>query len=359
MNSILSFILVLGLLILVHELGHFITAKLFGIKVLKFSLGFGPRVFSRQYGETEYLLSALPLGGYVKMLGEQPDEAVDADQAQRSFSVRPVWQRFLVVLAGPLSNLIAALAIFAVVTLIVGIPHPLPTTEIGQITPGSPAEKAGIKTGDVILAIGGKPITTWQEVSETIKGGNGQTLALTIRRGQDRIELSGTPARSEVKNLFGEVVDTRYMLGIAQKESLRYEPATLPSACRSALEQTWFYIELTVLSLWKIVQRVVPASQIGGPIMIAQMAGQQLANGWADLFSFMAVLSINLGIINLFPVPILDGGHLFFFSIEAIRKKPLTLQAQAHLQRVGIILLATLMLFAFYNDIVRLFGKGA
>lgn len=358
MNSIISFIIVLGVLIFVHEFGHFLIAKMFGIKVLKFSLGFGPTLIAKQYGETEYVISALPLGGYVKMLGEQPDEEVASDDMERSFSSKAVWKRFLVVLAGPLSNLISAVVIFSLVTLITGIPHPLPSTEIGQITPGSPAAKAGLRTGDVIKAINGKAITTWQEVSDTIKNGGGQTLVVTVQRGKETLSLSGAPARSEVKNIFGEVVDTRFMLGIAQKQSLRYEPTTIAGACRSGLEQTWFYIDLTMMSLWKILQRVVPASQLGGPILIAQMAGEQMKAGWLNLFSFMAVLSVNLGIINLFPIPILDGGHLLFFSIEAVRRKPLTLQVQARLQQIGIALLASLMLLVFYNDFVRLFSKG-
>jgi len=357
MNSIVSFIIVLGVLIFVHEFGHFIIAKLFGIKVLKFALGFGPKLISKQYGETEYLICALPLGGYVKMLGEQPNEEVSVEQKRRSFAAKAVWKRFLVVLAGPLSNLISAVFIFSLVTLITGIPHPLPSTEIGQITPGSPAERAGFLVGDVILAINDKPISTWEEVSATIKNGAGQTLSLTVKRSQETIWLSGTPAKSEVKNLFGEVVDTRFMLGIAQKESLEYTPTTVTGALTSGLEQTWFYIKLTAVSLWKIIQRIIPASEMGGPIMIAQMAGQQMKAGWLQLFSFMAVLSVNLGIINLFPIPILDGGHLFFFSIEALRRKPLSLQAQERLQQVGIVLLGSLMLFVFYNDFVRIF-KG-
>lgn len=358
MNSVASFIIVLGVLIFVHEFGHFITAKLFGIKVLKFALGFGPKLIGKRYGETEYLICALPLGGYVKMLGEQPDEEVSTEQQQRSFSAKAVWKRFLVVLAGPLSNLISAVLIFSIVIFITGIPHPLPSTEIGQITPGSPAEEAGFKVGDTIQAIDDKPITTWQELSETIKSGGGKTLVLTIQRDGKVIALSGNPAKSEVKNIFGEVVDTRYLLGIAQKESLRYEPTDVVGAFSSGLEQTWFYIELTVISLWKILQRVIPASQMGGPIMIAQMAGQQMEAGWLNLFSFMAVLSVNLGIINLFPIPVLDGGHLFFFSIEALRRKPLSLQAQGRLQQVGIALLGSLMLFVFYNDFVRIFDKN-
>lgn len=357
MNSIVSFIIVLGVLIFVHEFGHFIVAKLFGVRVLKFALGFGPKLIAKQYGETEYMICALPLGGYVKMLGEQPTEEVTAELKSRSFSDKAVWKRFLVVLAGPLFNLISAVLIFFLVVLNTGIPHPLPSTEIGQITPSSPAEQAGFKTGDVILALDGKAITSWEEVSTTIKNGDGKPLTLTVKRGQTVITVTGQPAKSEVKNIFGEAVENRYMLGIAQKEALRYEPATIPAAFISALEQTWFYIELTVVSLWKIIQRVIPASEMGGPILIAQMAGKQMEAGWLHLFSFMAVLSVNLGIINLFPIPVLDGGHLFFFSIEALRRKPLTLLAQERLQQVGIVLLGSLMLFVFYNDFVRIFGS--
>ncbi|MBA3013358.1 MAG: RIP metalloprotease RseP [Proteobacteria bacterium] len=358
MNSIVSFIIVLGVLIFVHEFGHFITAKFFGIKVLKFSLGFGPKIIAKQIGETEYLLSALPLGGYVKMLGEQPNETVSAEMAGRSFAAKSVWKRFMVVLAGPISNLISAIVIFTVVILITGIPHPLPTTEIGEISPGSAAEQAGLKPGDIVVAIDGKAITSWSEVSESVKKSGGKELTVSIKRGAELIDATGAPTTSEVKNIFGEVVDTRFLLGISQKQSLRYEPATLSGAFIEGVEQTWFYIELTVLSLWKIIQRVIPASQIGGPIMIAQMAGQQMEAGWISLFSFMAVLSVNLGIINLFPIPILDGGHLVFFSIEALRRKPLTLRAQEILQQVGMFLLGSLMLFVFYNDFARLFGKG-
>ncbi|MDP2104865.1 MAG: RIP metalloprotease RseP, partial [Desulfobulbaceae bacterium] len=286
------------------------------------------------------------------------NETVSAEMAGRSFAAKSVWKRFMVVLAGPISNLISAIVIFTVVILITGIPHPLPTTEIGEISPGSAAEQAGLKPGDIVVAIDGKAITSWSEVSESVKKSGGKELTVSIKRGAELIDATGAPTTSEVKNIFGEVVDTRFLLGISQKQSLRYEPATLSGAFIEGVEQTWFYIELTVLSLWKIIQRVIPASQIGGPIMIAQMAGQQMEAGWISLFSFMAVLSVNLGIINLFPIPILDGGHLVFFSIEALRRKPLTLRAQEILQQVGMFLLGSLMLFVFYNDFARLFGKG-
>ncbi len=358
MSAVFAFIIVLGVLILVHELGHFLVAKLFRVRVLTFALGFGPRLFSLRGGETDYQVRAFPLGGYVKMLGEQPDEPVPEELRPRSFSAKPVWQRLLIVLAGPLSNLAAAVAIFSLVALIGGIPHPLPTTAIGQVAPGSPADQAGVRAEDVITAINGQKVSDWPQVFAGVKASGGRPVTLALERAGKAIEITATPAKSPVKNLFGEVVEHRYLLGITQKEVVRYEPATIVAALLDGLAQTRFYIEFTALSLWKIIQRVVPASQLGGPILIAQMAGQQLKTGWLHLMSFMAVLSVNLGIINLFPIPILDGGHILFFSVEALRRKPLTLRAQGLLQQVGIALLGSLMLLAFYNDLARLFAKG-
>lgn len=354
MNSVISFIIVLGALIFVHEFGHFITAKLFGIKVLKFSLGFGPKLIAKQFGETEYRIAAFPLGGYVKMLGEQPGEEFSDADRPRSFSDKPVWQRFLVVLAGPFSNLISALLIFFMIFAFKGLPQSIPGTEIGQITPDSPAARAEFMVGDRITEINSIATPEWNDVSEFIRASNGDELQFSIERNGQIITLTGTPDKSEVKNMFGEVVDTRFIMGITKKDEVRYEPSSLFEAFKAGVEQTWFYIYLTLMSLVKIIQRVVPASEIGGPILIAQMAGQQFETGWLNLVSFMAVLSVNLGIINLFPIPILDGGHLMFFSIEALRRKPLTLHAQERLQQIGLVLLVSLMVFVFYNDFARI-----
>jgi len=354
MNSLISFIIVLGVLIFVHEFGHFITAKLLKVKVLKFSLGFGPKLASRQCGETEYVLSALPLGGYVKMFGEQPGEEIEAAERCRSFSSRPVWHRFLIVLAGPMFNLLFALLVFSLIYFFTGIPEHVPGTQIGQVSPNSAAAAAGIKSGDTILAINGRKTTKWQNVSDLVVNSQGRELKISIKRDHRTIELSAHPKLSEVKNVFGEVVENRYLLGIAKKEAFIYKKTSLAGALKAGAEQTWSFIYLTIMSLVKIIERVIPASDMGGPILIAHMAGQQLKAGWTNLFSFMAVLSVNLGIINLFPIPILDGGHLTFFTIEALRRKPLSLQAQEVMQQIGIIILGTLMLFVFYNDIMRL-----
>jgi len=356
MTSIVSFIILLGVLIFVHEFGHFITAKLLKIKVLKFSLGFGPKLIARQWGETEYLISALPLGGYVKLFGEQPGETIAPAELRGSFSHRPVWHRFLVVLAGPLFNLLFALIVFSFIYTVAGIPEPLPGTTIATVNTSSPAAAAGIKPGDTIIKVNGRPTLKWAAVSKIIRRSEGAPITITLRRGNKSIQLKAQAKISEIKNIFGEVVGKRYLLGISKKQDLVYKRKGIIAAWQAGLTQTWSYIYLTVMTLLKVLQRVVPASDMGGPIMIANMAGQQFQAGWNSFLSFMAVLSINLGVINLFPLPILDGGHLTFFVIEAIRKKPLTLSAQEIIQQIGIILLGTLMVFVFYNDIIRLLG---
>lgn len=358
MNTITSFIIVLGVLIFVHEFGHFIIAKLFGVRVLKFSLGFGPKLISKVWGETEYLISAFPLGGYVKMLGEQPTEEVSASDQLQSFSLKPVWQRFLVVACGPIFNLLFAVFVFFVIYSVSGLPQSIEGTKIGIVTPESPAELMGVIPGDIVLSINGQQTHVWQDVSELVKQSGDRELLLIIERNGTIFEFTGQAEMKEVKNIFGEPTGKRYLLGITKSDELTYEKVSFLRAFTAGLEQTWTFIYLTLMGIIKIFQNVIPASEIGGPILIANMAGQQFEAGWTNLFSFMAVLSINLGIINLFPIPILDGGHLVFFSIEALRRKPLSMQTQEMLQQIGIVLLGSLMVFVFYNDFVRLFTQG-
>jgi len=358
MNSFLSFIVLLGLLIFVHEFGHFLFAKLFGVKVLKFSLGFGPKVFGRTYGETEYLISAFPLGGYVKMLGEQPDEEVAAEDKERSFSDKPVWQRMIVVAAGPLFNLFFAVLLFFCIFAVVGLPDLVPGTTIGDVSPDSPAAAAGLKSGDKIVAIDGNPTEKWEDVSHMVMTSEGRKLTLTIVRSGETLQLVGQPTTQPTRNLFGEVVGERYLLGISRLDELVYKKIGLGEAFLAGCNQTWAFIYLTIMGIVKIVQSVVPASELGGPIRIAQLAGERLQAGMLHWLHFMGILSINLGVLNLLPIPILDGGHLVFFSLEAVRRKPLALSTQEIWQRVGLVLLGTLMIFVFYNDIARLFGVG-
>lgn len=358
MNTILSFIIVLGILIFVHELGHFLVAKLCKVKVLKFSLGFGPKVFGRQYGDTEYLISAFPLGGYVKMCGENTEEEVTDEDLPRSFSHKTVWQRFLIVLAGPVFNILFAVFLFFLIFSIAGLPVPKSGTEIGSVTASSPAETAGLKAGDIILTINGQEAKEWADVSQLIRDSEGNPIVMTVFRDDTELEVTGQPEIQEVKNIFGEIVDERYMMGISRSTQVTYEKASLIEAFFAGISQTWMYIYLTMMGIIKIIQQVVPASELGGPILIAKMAGQQMEAGWINLFFFMGLVSVNLGILNLFPIPILDGGHLVFFSIEAIRKKPLEKKTMERFQQFGLLLLASLMVFVFYNDIARIFTKG-
>jgi regulator of sigma E protease len=357
MNTIFSFILVLGLLIFVHELGHFLFAKLFGVRVLKFSLGFGPRIVGKVIGETEYVISAFPLGGFVKMFGENPDEQqVSSEDKKASFAHKPVWQRFLVVLAGPLFNLLFAVVLFFMVFTFVGIPTSVDTTRIGKVTENSPAAVAGMQSGDAIVKIENKETTTWMDVLEAVKNSQGKPVNVSVLRGDELLTLEIVPAIDVVKNIFGEEVEKRYMIGIIKADEFTFEKTHVFGALQNACLQTWMYISLIATGFVKIIQQVIPASELGGPILIAKIAGEQMEEGWLNLIYFIGMLSVNLGILNLLPIPVLDGGHLVFLTIEGIRRKPMNERAQIVAQQVGIGLLGTLMIFVFYNDIVRLFN---
>jgi regulator of sigma E protease len=360
MNTLISFAIVLGLLIFVHEFGHFLWAKFFGVKVLKFSLGFGPKLFGRQYGETEYLVSAFPLGGYVKMFGESPgelsEERLSPGEQRRSFATRPVWQRFIIVAGGPVFNLFFAVFLFFFIALVAGLPQPADTTTIGGVGQDTPAAEAGLLEGDTILAIDGTATEHWEDISLLIKNSGGKEVVISLARDSETLKVPVTPRMELTRNIFGEEVGERYMVGISRSGEITYERVGFFRSLQAGFSQTWSWMYLTIMGLVKIIQKVVPASELGGPILIAQIAGERMEAGWVNFLYFMAVLSVNLGILNLLPIPILDGGHLVFFSVEAILRKPLNLRTMEILQQIGLVLLATLMIFVFYNDLVRVFG---
>lgn len=354
MNSLLSFILVLGVLIFVHELGHFLFAKLFGVRVLKFSLGFGNKVVGRKWGETEYLISAFPLGGYVKMYGEQPGEEIDEQENAVSFSHKSVWQRFGIVFGGPMFNLLFAVFVFLLMFIFAGLPRPVDSTLIGSVSPGSVAEKVGLHKGDIIMSINDQKTTSWEQVSVLVRDSGGKELTLVLDRDGKEVKVTAVPSMEKVKNLFGEEVGQRFMLGITRTDEIEYEKVSPGEAVQAAFIQTWNLMYLTVMGIVKIFQQIIPASELGGPIRIAEIAGQQMEAGWMNLLYFMGLLSINLGVLNLLPIPVLDGGHLVFLTYEAVFGKPLSEQAMLMSQKVGIALLGSLMIFVFYNDIARL-----
>lgn len=354
MLSIASAIVVLGILIFVHELGHFIFAKMLGVGVEKFSLGFGPRLFGKKVGDTEYLVSVFPLGGYVKMVGEGADgELTDEDKA-RSFAEKPPLHRVIIVAAGPLFNLVFAWMVFIAVFM-VGVPSA--TTRIGEVVKDKPAARVGVMAKDLVTSINGKKVSRWDEMASEIAASKG-AIIVEVQRGNDVRTFRITPEARVGKNLFGETV-TSPVIGVVAAGEIVIDRFGPGEAFVKGSAQAWNVIKMTILSLEKIVERVVPLDTIGGPIMIAKMAGQQAEAGGVSFLAFMALLSINLGVLNLLPIPILDGGHLVFYFWELIFRKPVGPRAREIAQQVGMALLVGLMVLAFYNDIVRyIVGKG-
>jgi regulator of sigma E protease len=351
MITALATIIVLGVLVFVHELGHFLMAKLFGVRVDAFSLGFPPKLLHKQIGETDYRLSVVPLGGYVKLFGENPKDEVPPELEPVSFSHHPLWHRFIIVLAGPVFNLLfSALALFLVFALS-GIPYL--TTEIGGVKEGSPAAQAGLKTGDRILSVESQTVKRWDDLSAKIRQNGELPLTLSVRRGDRDFQITVTPQRMETSDIFGSKV-TAVIIGISSGDRPAVEQVGPLQALELGVVYTGRITWLTLESLYKLVAREVPLKSLGGPILIAQVAGKQAEMGVTYLVQFMAALSVNLFLLNLLPIPILDGGHLFFFTVEAIRGKPLPLQHREMAQGLGLMLLLALMILVFYQDIVRL-----
>ena len=348
--SILAAVVGLGVLIVFHEFGHFLLAKLSGVGVLTFSVGFGPKLWVKKKGETEYALSAFPLGGYVKMVGEDPEEEVKAVDLERSFAHKSLLKRTAIVAAGPGFNLLLAVFLLMVVFLFYGVP--VLSNLVGAVEPDSPAAQAGIQKGDRIVAVDGQAVTAWDDLSSAIKQSGGQPLALRVQRSGEEVAMTVQPKKREVKNIFGELKED-WMIGIGSQVSIEKGDPGL--AVSKAFIQTYEYSKLTLIGLYKMITREVSPRNLGGPILIAQMAGQQAQEGIGSFLAFLAVLSINLGVLNLLPVPVLDGGHLFFFAVEAIIGRPVSLKYREKAQQVGIFLLLLLMIFAFANDIFRLF----
>ncbi|MBI3990480.1 MAG: RIP metalloprotease RseP [candidate division NC10 bacterium] len=433
------FALVIGALIFVHELGHFLLAKRAGVGVLKFSLGFGPKLFGFRRNETEYLISAIPLGGYVKMIGEDPREEGAEGDRERSFAEKPVGTRALIIAAGPLSNFLLAFVIFLGLFAFVG--RPASWTVIGRPEADSSLAQAGLKAGDRIVAVEGQAVSTWEELEGKIQASQGQPLRLTVEREGRRFEASIIPRRVAVKDIFGgekeawdigsgpfistkigqvmkghpadqaglqpgdrilafqgqpvegwdelaalihahpgekvkllverggkslevEVVPRPTeqggkkigLIGIAPAQEFIYQRTDPFTGFYLAGKRTVELTGLILYSLVKLIQGEIPASTLGGPVLVGQMAGEQAKAGFLNVLLLTAGLSINLGILNLLPIPVLDGGHLFFALIEAIRGRPLKVRTREIANYVGLALLVALMLYATRNDIMRLIG---
>jgi regulator of sigma E protease len=440
--TVLTAIIVLGVLIFVHELGHFLVAKRAGVGVLKFSLGFGPKVVGIKRGETEYLVSALPLGGYVKMIGEDPsDESAEAGDPRRSFSKRSVGTRALIVLAGPLANIALPILIFWAAFMIVGqsyflpvigspeagspaamaglqagdrvvsvqgqpvarwedvadavddsrgealslgltrdgrtlevqvrprtVPgrdifgqetqvldlglRPLIPARIGQVIPGHVAEQVGLRSGDRIVAVNGAPVEEWEQLARGIQASPGKAVRLTVEREGQRLDLEAVPRATKQAGPRGE--EEVGLIGITPAAESQYERLDPIRAFGAAVARTFDLAVLIVQAVGKLIGGQIAADTIGGPILIVQMTGQVAQRAFLELLQFTAMLSINLAILNLLPIPVLDGGHLLFAFIEWLRGKPVSLRKRELAQQVGVVLLVALMLFATYNDLIRL-----
>jgi regulator of sigma E protease len=351
-TNIFAFVIVLGVLIFFHEFGHFLIARLFGVGVEKFSLGFGPRLIGKKIGITDYRISAIPLGGYVKMIGEEPDAEIAPEDIQLSFTHKHVAKRMLIVAAGPVFNILLAVIIFFGIFFFSGTLILKPS--IGEVRAGSPAFEAGLKKGDLITAINGTAITSWDEMAEIINGSNGESIQLTFLRGDSTQDLWIIPEQTPAKNIFGENIQ-RFIIGITAARESYSKDLNFFQAFSESLIQSYRVTELMVVIIAKLLKGDISTDTLGGPIMIAQMAGDSAKAGVGSLIFFIALISINLAIINLLPIPVLDGGHLLFFLVEAIKGSPVSVKVREIAQQVGMFLLILLMILVFYNDITRIF----
>ncbi len=349
---VIGFMVLLGVLIFVHEFGHFIVAKLLRVKVLKFSLGFPPAMIKRTWGETEYMLSWIPLGGYVKLFGEEPDslEEIPPEEQPRAFTSRPLAHRFAIVLAGPAFNFFSAI-VFICAGYLAG--WPVLASDVGTIIPGGPAMHAGFKPGDMVVAIDGEPIWRWDDMREMIEKSPDKNLTITVERDSQKIDLNVTPSLSDQKDAFGERVG-RIGVSPSGKMVRLGVGASLYEGVRFSFRLT----KLVLDTLGKLVTGELSPKSLGGPIAIAQASGESLRAGMFSFIFLMSFISINLAIINLLPIPILDGGHLLFFIIEGLIRRPVTGRIREMAMQVGVLFLVFLVVLVFYNDISRIITKG-
>ncbi len=350
MLTAISFIFVLGILIFIHELGHFLVAKKVGIKVHKFSLGFPPEIISKKVGDTTYCIGLIPLGGYVKMAGEDPSE--ESTGSDSEFQSKTLLQRTAVILAGPFMNYL--LAIFLMIGVLYFGGTPVFDTDkilVGTVSEDGPAFEAGMKPEDIIIAVDGRPVHSFDSLRSLISERVTEPVQISWISGTDTVTKSIITKPYPIPQPDG-TYDTVGIIGFTQKP-LRYEHPALSNAAADGFIATHVIVIETFKFVKKVVTGQASAKMIGGPLFIAQQSGKEAEKGAANLFFFMALLSINLAVLNIMPIPILDGGHLLFLLIEKIKGSPVSVKARAISQQVGLVLLLTLIIFVTYNDILR------
>jgi regulator of sigma E protease len=361
---IVPFLFVLTIVVFFHELGHFLIARWAGVKVLTFSLGFGPELagFNDRHG-TRWRISAVPLGGYVKFFGDDSEastpssEVLDSmteEERAGSFHHKRVGPRAAIVAAGPIANFLLAILIFAGMSLYFGKPSSVP--RVDAIQSESAAATAGFKVGDVVVSIDGRAIESFTDMQRVVSTNAGSPLVFSVRRDGELVTLTATPALKEVKDLFGN--NHRIgMLGIqynARPEDPKTTPVGYLESLKIGVEQVWFIITSTFKFIGSLFIGIGSAGDVGGPLRIAQLSGQAASLGFQFVVQLCAALSVSIGLLNLFPVPLLDGGHLLFYAVEAVRGRPLSPRAQEMGFRIGLGLVLMLMVFATYNDILHL-----
>ncbi len=351
MSSLFWAVVAFGILIFFHELGHFLVAKAMRVRVLTFALGFGPKLLKATWRGTQYALCAVPLGGYVKMMGEDPDEEISSEDLVYSFSSQSIWRRFLIVVAGPMFNLFLAILILWVF-FIGDVPYL--TSRVQDVLEGYPAAEAGLQPGDLIVAVDGDRTHRWQDVIEKVTQSDGKPLRISFERGGRIHEVTLTPKPRTVVSRYGDEIQL-WQIGVTSAGEVateRFGPGkAFVQACVWTWDKSWF----TLRTLGRLVAGKESLKNIGSPLLIGMEAGKQAQMGAASYFSFIAFISVILAVMNLLPIPILDGGHLLFFAVEGLVRRPMDKRVRGAAQYVGICILACIMAWAIYRDLDRLY----
>lgn len=352
---LIPFLIILSVVVFVHEFGHYWVARRNGVKIESFSIGFGPEIFGRtDKAGTRWKFSLIPLGGYVKMLGDADPSGTSIDTSKSalegSFPSKSVWQRMAVVFAGPAFNFLFAIIVLSLLFTFSG--RPFTPAVVGEVQADGPAAAAGLQAGDKITAVDGSPVASFESLQDVVRDAAGRSLAMTLLRGQETLQVTVTPRLQEITDRFGNVHKIG-LIGVSRAgvDFVRSNPLVAPF---QAVAEIGKMIGGTLQAVGQMIVGARGTDELGGPLRIAQMSGQIAQDGLVPAIWFTAVLSINLGLINLFPVPMLDGGHIVMYAIEAVRGRPLGERSQEIAFRIGLAMVLTLMVFATWNDLVHL-----
>jgi regulator of sigma E protease len=354
-DTIIYGLIALSFLVLVHEYGHFLVARLADVKVITFSLGFGKKLFRFSRGETEYAVSAVPLGGYVKLLGESESDEIKEEEKHRSFANKSPLIRISIAFSGPFFNMLLAFVLFFFIAV---FGYTTLSSKVGEVSLGFPAEKAGIKAGDVVTRINGIDIRGYTDIMEAIEKSPLMPLEVKVRRNDQELTFSIMPKEIEDKNIFGDRI-RRKVIGISSSSDLIKQSQTLPGAFVYAGERVYFLSKMTLVGIGKLITgSISPRKMLGGPLTIFKEAGKSAKRGFNEFVTFVAFISVSLGLLNILPIPVLDGGHITLCLIEMAIGRKISERTVGIAQNIGLAILVSLMAFAFYFDIERMFDIG-